>query len=563
MPHYRSFDLMISPMAETNSYHVRVLDSPAGQAAATFQLPAAVEPWQHNLSLVGGAIRAFKLHKADAQPTAEPLAPREFGTALFQALFRDDVETLYRRSLATTGQQQQGLRIRLRLDEAPALAALPWEYLYDPTHNRFLVLADQTPIVRYLALPLAADELTIRGPLRILVLTADANDVARLDVAGEEQRLRAALQPLVDRGDVEITWLPNGTLRDLRRALRRGEHHIFHFIGHGWVDEASQTYGLLFADEAGKGQQIRADQLAMTLHNHRPLRLAFLNACEGARLVTGEPFAGVAQRLLEQALPAAIAMQFPVSDQAALELAHEFYAALADGYPVEQALAQARLAILEQESVMEWGTPVLFMRADTGQLWHSAADAPAEAADSPPPQPNDRERISTGGGAYVRGNVNVGGEFVGRDKIVHGNEIHDNQADGDIIIATVGAGASNVAVGKHIRQENVGDATATDAAQIERFLQQTLTTVKAHYRQLDATQLTIVQLQMQLLQGELTKSGTDERASAEAIVQAGDWLLTNVPALREPLTALFTFPPIVRLLAKAGPKALAWQQQRF
>lgn len=42
------------------------------------------------------------------------------------------------------------------------------------------------------------------------------------------------------------------------------------------------------------------------------------------------------------------------------------------------------------------------------------------------------QRINTGGGAYVAGDVNTGGgDFVGRDKIVHGDEVHGDKVTGD------------------------------------------------------------------------------------------------------------------------------------
>ena len=74
----------------------------------------------------------------------------------------------------------------------------------------------------------------------------------------------------------------------------------------------------------------------------RRVQLAVLNACEGGRTSRQDPFAGVGQSLVQQGIPAVVAMQFEISDQAAITLAHEFYAALADSYPVDAALAEAR-----------------------------------------------------------------------------------------------------------------------------------------------------------------------------------------------------------------------------
>lgn len=42
------------------------------------------------------------------------------------------------------------------------------------------------------------------------------------------------------------------------------------------------------------------------------------------------------------------------------------------------------------------------------------------------------QRVNTGGGAYIGGNVNTGGgDFIGRDKIVHGDEVRGDKVMGD------------------------------------------------------------------------------------------------------------------------------------
>jgi tetratricopeptide (TPR) repeat protein len=113
--------------------------------------------------------------------------------------------------------------------------------------------------------------------------------------------------------------------------------------------------------------------LGMLLHDLRSLRLAVLNACEGARTSRTDPFAGTAQSLAQEGIPAVIAMQFEITDEAAITFAHEFYQAVADGYPVDAALAEARKAIFAQGNDVEWGTPVLYLRSPNGQIFEVAA----------------------------------------------------------------------------------------------------------------------------------------------------------------------------------------------
>jgi len=163
--------------------------------------------------------------------------------------------------------------------------------------------------------------------------------------------------------------VPGATLSDLRKQLRQGTYHIFHFIGHGGFDERTQDGVLLLEDEARRGRRVSGHDLSMLLHNHRWLRLAILNACEGARTSRHDIFAGTAQSLVQQGMPAVIAMQFEITDQAAITFAEEFYTALADGYPVDAAVVDARMAIFADGNDVEWGTPVLYMRSPDGRIF--------------------------------------------------------------------------------------------------------------------------------------------------------------------------------------------------
>ena len=122
-----------------------------------------------------------------------------------------------------------------------------------------------------------------------------------------------------------------------------------------------------------------------------------LNACEGARSDASDPFAGVAQSLIQQGLPAVVAMQFEITDDAAIIFARELYGAIADGYPLEAALAEARGAIRDEGNLTEWGTPVLYSRAPDGRLFdltrRAAArpTAPAGTPASTPPRAKNQQ----------------------------------------------------------------------------------------------------------------------------------------------------------------------------
>ncbi len=298
-------------------------------------------------------------------------AAQHFGRTLFDAIFAGPVSVCFHRSLETARSQNQGMHLRLRLNDAPTLTDLPWEFLFDTLHNHFLAYSTATPLVRYLDLPQGGGPLAVTPPLKILVMIANPQGYgyAPLDVEAEWQKVRRALADLAGQGLVEVTRLESATLAALQRQLRRDQYHIFHFVGHGGFDVASQSGVLLLEDDYGRSRTVSGHYLGALLRDHFSLRLALLNACEGARSSPADPFAGVAQHLVQQGIPAVIAMQFEITDGAAITLAHEFYGAVADGYPVDAALSEARKALYAAENDVEWGTPVLYMRAGDGALF--------------------------------------------------------------------------------------------------------------------------------------------------------------------------------------------------
>ena len=372
---YLDFDLLVQRTGD--HYRAQVVNSPSGQAAATFTLPFSDLELENFFLRVGRA--RLGVRRIDSP---EVNVAKSCGERLFSAVFQGDVLGCFRSSLDEAARRGDGLRIRLHLTDAPELADLPWEYLYNPTLNRFLALSVETPFVRYLDLPERIRPLAVKAPLRALVMISSPKDYPQLDVEREWSNLREALGDWEQRGLLVLERLDDATLASLQRRLRRGEYHIFHFIGHGGFDQRSQDGLLILEDENERGRAVSGQDLGMLLHDHRAMRLAILNACEGARASRTDPFAGTAQSLVQQGIPAVIAMQFEITDEAAVTFAHEFYGAVADGYPVDAALAEARKAIFAQGNGLEWGTPVLYLRCPDGRIFERQ-DSPKEVGQEP------------------------------------------------------------------------------------------------------------------------------------------------------------------------------------
>jgi len=376
------FDLDLLIDRDGDRYRARVLRSPAGDGqAVTFTQPFSDLELENFLLRMGrsrGRTRRIE--------STSVTAAKQFGGRLFSAVFTGQVGECLRRSVDRAQDEDATLRIRLRLADCPELADLPWEFLYDKDDDWFVALSGATPVVRYLQLPNQPRPLSVALPLRVLAVRSEPADHPPLDLEAEWSQVMTALREFTDSGEITVTDLAAPTLSELRRVLLRERFHVLHYMGHGGFT-AEDGGVLLFTDQAGRGVPVTGEQLSVMLRDHTSLRLAVLNACEAGRTDPADPFGGFADTLVRRGIPAVVAMQFEISDTAAVEFAPALYGALAAGRPVDAAVAEARKAIYAVSS-LEWATPVLHLRADNAHLFDITQ--PAAASDKDRAEPGSR-----------------------------------------------------------------------------------------------------------------------------------------------------------------------------
>lgn len=357
-----NFDVIVS--RESERYRARVLDSPSGSGSVEFTAPFL------SVELENMSLRVSRFGAPTGRRTRVPQvdSARDIGGRLFDAVFAGAVRDCYRASLAEATAKGEGLRLRLRLTDVPEIAIWPWEFLFDSSQNRFIALSRETPLVRYLDFAERVEILEVAAPLRVLLVVSSPTDYAQLDVERECAKVEEAVAGLKKEGRLTVDRIDQATLGELQRALTRQSYHIIHFIGHGGADGASEGH-LMFEDNEQRGYAVDGSTLGTLLHNHPSMRIALLNACEGARTLGKDSFAGVAQRLVQQGIPCVVAMQFEISDASAIQFSTAFYEGVASGHPVDQAVAQGRLAIFSEVSDLEWATPVLYLRSPDARIF--------------------------------------------------------------------------------------------------------------------------------------------------------------------------------------------------
>jgi len=304
---------------------------------------------------------------------------RDFGERLFTTILPPQMENTLVNCLGEANSLGKSLRIHIDLTRAPGLAVVPWEALFRRVSDDFLGIDDRTPIVRRLPANTSRPPLKpLDGTIRLLIIIA----VPRkdLDAGMEIANLQATVRNAAARSDVriEVEVLTGATRGALEAMLERFRPDIIHFIGHGGF-APSPTPGhpgsghifLIREDDANAYDRVDSDDFRDIVAAVRPL-LVVLNTCEGGTADAVDRYGGTAQNLIRRAIPYVVAMQFPISDTAALAFSRYFYERLFEGGSVDAAVTRGRAAIRnrpDEETQVELITPVLYTSvAEPGPL---------------------------------------------------------------------------------------------------------------------------------------------------------------------------------------------------
>lgn len=406
---YRDFILRID--SRPGSGEVLVVASPAGHGEeAPFVPPLGEEDLERVAQAVERAARRpprRRLRHLAALGAGRPPDPliEEVGDRLFRALFVGEVKDRFLESLERSVARGRGLRIRLRFalggpDESPgaALQRLPWELLFRRGTGEFLALGRRTPVVRDLEGVVPPAPPPRAGPLVVLAVVAEPRGCPVLDLDRELRSLERAFEGRP--GGVEVRPLRRATLGELTDALRPGTVDVLHFMGHGDLEEETGDGLLYLEDDLGGPEPVSGELLSRQLRDFLPgVRLVFLNACRTAETARAAPWAGMATALVRVGVGAVVAMQHRVADSTAEVFSREVYERLAAGAPVDEAVADGRLAIRRDRSGSpEWATPALFLRAADGQLPNGAEGTQGGEAS---PRPRGGWRPLAGGVAFL------------------------------------------------------------------------------------------------------------------------------------------------------------------
>jgi hypothetical protein len=378
---YQDFHIRIEPDAK-GGFETQVLTSSYGTATRTpFELSFS-EP---QLKMLPQALERLRDSRRRIKEVSG-LTVEKIGDGLFRSLFAGEIGIKFYECLSNIegNPEAQGLRILLEFDlrnpRLAALAALPWELLWNAKRDDFLTRLSNTSVARFLPADRPPLLSRIGSPLKVLVVMSRPLNLPALDLTKEWTGIWGAAHD-----EIQLTAMHNPTRKQLRAKLLRETWHVLHFMGHGGLDRDGE--GVIYLENPeGNAEVVTARDLADIVKGSHDLRLVFLNACRTGVINRNgrNPFTGTATALTLAGAPAVIAMQASIYDQPAIELSANFYLHIAARKPVDTALAEARLSL--ERAVLDWAMPVLFTRVANGRILGEEEVPVVNGAPAGPPE---------------------------------------------------------------------------------------------------------------------------------------------------------------------------------
>jgi hypothetical protein len=237
------------------------------------------------------------------------------------------------------------------VSQAVLLARLD-SYIQDTGHGSLdwsaMNVVVRSPDIQLAAFPRSDPEPVRHKKIKVLFLTANPDDTARLHT---EREIREIKDMVRGRGSVEFEWIWEGAvLRDQITAhLLEHKPHIVHFSGHG--SKKTGDLRLLFEGRIGERKGVDADSMADLLAAVRETAcFVVLNAC----------YSVAHAQAISKVVPHVVGMNTSVTDDAAIVFACELYLWLAYGNNLAEAFQAACRKLGTEEHSDEMNTPQLY-----------------------------------------------------------------------------------------------------------------------------------------------------------------------------------------------------------
>lgn len=364
------FRQQVANSSAAESYHIEVVRAPGRGWGGPF-IPLGVDETQ--ILTIRRLYRGYierQLAMSQGSLGERDLEPlRVVGRQLFNIL-PESVQARLHHAQAVAQEKGKGLAITLAFEmTAQPLLSLPWELLYNPEGRYFFGLRGGG-ITRQLWLPVAPRRAVVASSQKSLGLWAEPGGVNSLSA-------RRGYHPSPDYDD-GFTWITGqDSMGQLTRALESKNYDGLHIVAHGRLGSSWHDFVLVLVDERGQPDWVSPDQLAVLLADYPGLGFVYLDVCASAepgyqddetRSPLDYSWRNLASDLLGHGIPAVVAMQDSISQDAAGLFAQTFYAERANSATLSQALTRARREVrLQLDDPVHWSIPTLYSQTSPSQ----------------------------------------------------------------------------------------------------------------------------------------------------------------------------------------------------
>lgn len=263
----------------------------------------------------------------------------------------------------------RALRLRLELGDAPQ--SLPWETMRLADMGRALAVNDRLLISRYLP---SGDIRGVRRPApsgqwQVGLLVANPEGLADRGLAQVDEA--GIVADLAGEVGAEAIHSYPATLAGLRDCLGAGLD-VLCLAAHGGITERGEEPFVYLEREDGSIRGVTAADFAeefQDLDDGDLPRLVVLLSCQsGAGGEMGseqEPRLSLGASLVDEGVPAVVAMQESISVETGRIFLRELFEELKESCVIDRSVATARRAVYERH---DWWMPVLFMNMKSGRL---------------------------------------------------------------------------------------------------------------------------------------------------------------------------------------------------
>lgn len=325
--------------------------------------------------LDGRVLRVFERWLMEPDRVWDREDVRVFGQLLHRRLFSRQLWSWIEEQIEHRGKDPVRLQLSFPADAASSrLASLPWEFLCGPDRaggndGRFLVLTPGLMLSR--SVPPGTPEraaVTVKK-VRILPVVGDAHN-DWLGTVDYDPAL-TAIRAVGGRDDFDILDpAVEVTKADLANRVAATRPHVVHYIGHGRFSEQTGKGSIALHAAGGGTCWVDEDDLADRLcSDDWAPTIVVLHACEGGRNEYEYRHAGLAPSLVRRGVQCVVAMQYPVTNETAVEFSSALYDALAHHQYLDEAVQTARQRIWQATNDARLlGVPMIYQRNATPLL---------------------------------------------------------------------------------------------------------------------------------------------------------------------------------------------------